>query len=173
LIQLMLVFTCRANPILADFIHEVYWPRYVGGYAHIGTHDARAFIERAIDDGKTAKRWSESTVRHVSAYLTGCCADYGLLEPGQRSRRLIFPPRISSVVSAYLVHDLHFAGLGDNALLAHSDWQLFGLARQDVLEELKRLALMGLLILQAAGDVVRITWKYTNMEALCDVLAES
>ena len=48
-----------------------------------------------------------------------------------------------------------------------------GLAREDVLEELKRLSLKGLLIVQAAGDVIRISWKQQDMEALCDVLTQS
>ena len=57
--------------------------------------------------------------------------------------------------------------------MTHEDWQLFGLAREDVLEEIKRLSLKGLLIVQAAGDVVRISWKNQNMETLCDVLTQS
>jgi len=170
--QLMLLFTSRANPILNDFIVSVYWGRYAGGYVEVSNEDARLFVERAIDDGKTAKRWSESTVRRVSAYLTGCCADYGLLERGLRSSRRILPFRISYPAAAYLAFDLHFAGIGDNALLTHPDWQLFGLAREDVLDELKRLALKGHLIIQAAGDVVRISWKKPSMEALCDALSQ-
>jgi DNA-directed RNA polymerase subunit alpha len=51
--------------------------------------------------------------------------------------------------------------------------ELFGLAREDVLEEIKRLSLKGLLIVQAAGDVVRISWKNQDMETLCDVLTQS
>ncbi|MBR1240295.1 DUF1819 family protein [Bradyrhizobium sp. AUGA SZCCT0274] len=172
LAQLMLLFTSRANPILSDFIRDVYWAKYAGGYAEISNEDARTFVERAIDDGRTAKRWSESTVRRVSAYLTGCCADYGLLERGLRSSRRILPLRISHLASAYLAYDLHFAGIGDNALMTHPDWQLFGLAREDVLEEFKKLSLKGHLIIQAAGDVVRISWKQPSMEALCDVLSQ-
>ncbi|MCP1913380.1 hypothetical protein J2R96_005860 [Bradyrhizobium elkanii] len=172
LAQLMLLFTCRANPILRDFIRDVFWARYAGGYTEISNEDARAFVVRAIDDGKTAKRWSESTIRRVSAYLTGCCADYGLLERGARSSRRILPLRISNLASAYLAHELHFAGIGDNALLTNTDWQLFGLAREDVLEELKKLSLRGYLIVQAAGDVIRISWKQPSMEALCDVLTK-
>lgn len=172
MIQLMLIFTARANPILGDFIRTVYWARYAGGYAEISNEDARAFVERAIDDGKTSKRWSDSTVRRVSAYLTGCCADYGLLGPGARSSRRIQALRISAAVAAYLAYDLHFSGLADNALLAHPDWMLFGLAREDVLDELKKLSLKGHLIVQAAGDAVRISWKQPNMEALCDVLSQ-
>ncbi|NLC35479.1 MAG: DUF1819 family protein, partial [Alcaligenaceae bacterium] len=87
LVQLMFVFTSRANPILGDFVRQVYWARYAGGYTQITNDDARTFVERGIDDGKTIKRWSETTVRRISAYLTGCCADYGMLERGLRSNR--------------------------------------------------------------------------------------
>jgi hypothetical protein len=172
LVQLMLVFTSRANTILGDFVRNVYWSRYAGGYTHITNNDARVFVERAIDDGKTVKRWSETTVRRVSAYLTGCCADFGLLEKGQRTSRQIIPFRISPLVAAYLAYDIHFAGVGDSALLIHEDWRLFGLAREDVIEEMKRLSLKGLLIIQAAGEVVRISWRHQNMEALCDALTQ-
>ena len=171
--QLMLLFTSRANPILENFIREVYWVKYSGGYSEISNLDARVFVERAVDDGKTLKRWSESTIRRVSAYLTGCCADYGLLERGAKSNRRILAPHISCITAAYLAYDLHFSNIGDNALLAYPDWQLFGLAREDVLEELKRLSLKGGLLVQAAGGVVRISWKQLNMEALCDVLSQN
>jgi hypothetical protein len=173
LIQLMLVYTSRANPIFGDFIRDVYWARYAGGYQAISNEDAKAFVERGIDDGKTSKRWTDSTVRRVSAYLTGCCADYGLLERGLRSSRRILPFRISQTTSAYLAYELHFRGVGDNAVLSHEDWKLFGLERDDVLEEMKRLSLKGLVIVQSAGDVVRISWKQRDMEELCYVLTKS
>ncbi len=173
LTQLMLVFTSRANPILGDFVRHVYWARYAAGYTEITNDDARTFVERGIDGGKTIKRWSETTVRRVSAYLTGCCADYGMLERGLRSSRRILPFRIAPSVAAYLAYELHCSGVSDNALLTHDDWPLFGLAREDVLEHIKRLSLKGLLIVQAAGDLTRISWKQPDMEALCDVLTQS
>lgn len=170
--QFLFLFTCRANRVLGDFVRQVFWPRYAGGYTHITNDDARLFIERAVDDGKTSVRWSETTVRRVSAYLTGCCADYGLLESGLRSSRRILSFQMSPAVAAFVAHELHFDGFGDNALLSHEDWLLFGLTREDVLEEVKRISLRGLLIVQAAGDTIRISWKYQDMEALCDVLAK-
>ena len=95
-----------------------------------------------------------------------------MLERGLRSNRRILPFRIAAPVAAYLAYELHHSGVGDNALLTHTDWQLFGLAREDVLEEMKRLSLKGQLIVQSAGDAVRISWKQQDMEALCDVLAQ-
>ena len=170
--QLMFLYTCRANPILADFVRQVYWQRYAGGYSVLRGEDARVFVERAIADGKTGKRWAESTVRRISAYLMGCCADFGLLESGSKSNRRLIPFRISTIATAYLAYELHFAGLGDNAVLMHEDWQLYGLDREDVLAEIKRLSLKGVLLVQVAGDAVRISWKYQNMEVLCDVLTQ-
>jgi hypothetical protein len=38
---------------------------------------------------------------------------------------------------------------------------------------LKRLSLQGLLIFQAASDVVHIGWTYKSMEELIDVIAQS
>lgn len=169
-IQFLFLFTSRANPILGDFVREVYWPRYAGGYEALTSQDARAFVQHAIDDGKTSKRWSETTVRRVSAYLTGCCADYGLLEGGTRSTRRIQPVQITGPVASYLAYDLHLAGINDGAILQHEDWKLFGLAPADVLSELKRLSLKGLLIVQSSGDLVRVTWKQKNIEGLLNVL---
>lgn len=170
--QLMFLYTCRANPILADFVRQIYWQRYAGGYSEIRGDDARIFVERAIADGKTSKIWAESTVRRISGYLMGCCASFGLLESGQKSNRRLVPFRISEIAAAYLAYELHFAGIGDNAMLIHEDWQLYGLDREDVLVEIKRLSLKGLLMVQVAGDVVRVSWKFSNMEVLCDVLTQ-
>jgi len=170
--QLFFLHTCRANPILADFVRELFWERYTAGDDQVTVDETRTFVRRGIDDGKTARRWADSTVKRVTSYLLGCCADYGLL--GQRSlaARAIVPYRIKAQTVAYLVHDLHFAGLGDNALLTHPDWQLFGLVRGDVRDELQQLSLQGHLILQSAGDVTHIGWKHKTMEDLVRVLAE-
>ena len=168
--QLLFLYTCRAHPILTDFVCEVYWTAYSSGRDVLTNDEARAWVTRANQDGKTTSPWSERSIRNVAGYLTGVCAEYGLLERGQRVSRRIMPYRIESRVAAVLAYDLHFRGHGDNAVLSHPDWALFGMDRGDVLDELKRLALKGLLIVQAAGDVTRISWPYKNMEELADVL---
>ena len=83
------------------------------------------------------------------------------------------PSRLESKDAAYLAYDLHFSSLGDNSVIGHADWALFGLTRTDVRDELKRLSLKGYIIMQAAGDVSRIGWHYKNMEELTDVIAQS
>ena len=172
LTQLFFLYTSRANLILADFVREVYWDRYGAGGELVSNEDVKAFIRRGIDDGKTVNRWADSTIKRVSSYLTGCCADYGLLGKRTLKGRHIVPYRIEPKVAAFLAHDLHFAGLGDNAVTSHPDWQLFGMTRDDVREEFKRLSLKGYFIHQSAGTITHIGWNHKHMEEFVDVLAQ-
>jgi hypothetical protein len=171
--QLFFLYTCRAHLILTDFVRQVYWHRYAAGYEAISNKDANAFVAQAVRDGKTQKLWSDNMIDRVASYLTGCCADYGLLEEGQKSERKILPFRLESRVAAYLAYDLHGAGLGDNSIMGHEDWALFGLDRNDVRLEFKRLSLQGYVIIQSAGEVTRIGWHYSSLEELTDVIVQS
>jgi hypothetical protein len=168
--QLLFLYTCRLHDVLADYIREVYWSSYVSGKDQITVDDARSFVKRANRDGKTATKWSEKMVERVSSYLNGACADFGLLDINRGGTRNILPFRIEPRVAVYLAYDLHFSGLGDNRVLSHPDWELFGLNRDDVLDELKRLALKGWFIVQTGGGVVRIGWQYNSMEELVNAL---
>lgn len=171
--QLLFIYTARANLVLADFVREVYWARYSAGRNDLQLEDARTFVANSVREGKTQKPWSETTIKRISSYLMGCCADYGLLTTTGRNQRSIAAYRILPKVAAYLAYDLKFSGLGDNQIVSSSDWDLFGLERADVRDQLKRLSLQGLLIFQAASDVVHIGWAYKSMEELIDVIAQS
>lgn len=171
--QLLFIYTARANRVLADFVREVYWPRYSAGRNDLELEDARTFVINSVREGKTQKPWSETTIRRISSYLLGCCADYGLLTTIARKQRSITAYRILPKVAAYLAYDLKFSGLGDNQIVASADWHLFGLEHADVRDQLKRLSLQGLLIFQAASDVVHIGWTYKTLEELIDVIAQS
>jgi hypothetical protein len=87
-------------------------------------------------------------------------------------KREILPIRIHSSTVSYLAYTLHLNGLGDNAVIGHQNWQIFGLEPSDVREEFKRLSLNGWIIFQAAGDVVKIGWNYNSMDEVIDVIAQ-
>jgi hypothetical protein len=172
LAQLFFLFTSRANTILADFVKKVYWMRYASGQDTISTEDAKDFVIEANQNAKTIRYWSDSMIKRVSSYLTGCCADFGMLEKGRKSVRKIIPFRIEQKTIALLTYDLHFAGFGDNAVISHPNWELFGLHKEDLREEMKRLSLKGFFIIQSAGDVISIGWKYKSWEELIHVITE-
>jgi len=168
--QLLFIYTCRAHKVLFDFALRVYWNSYASGHATLSNDESREFVIQANQDGKTTTPWSDNMIERVAGYLTGTLADFGLLEDGRKSIRKILPYRIESRVAIFLAYELHFSGHGDNSVLSHSDWGLFGLDRSDVLNELKQLALKGWFIIQSAGDVTRIGWQYQSMEEVIDAL---
>lgn len=173
LLQFMFLFTARANSILYDFVCQIYWPAYASGRDTLSNHEALSFVESAITAGQTTGQWSEKVTKNVAGYLTGCCSDFGLLEKGHKQVRRFNQFTLNYKTAAFLSYDLHFSGIGDNAVIAHHDWELFGLEKEDVRDVLKRLSLKGFFIIQTAGAATHIGWKYKTWEDLIHVIAES
>jgi hypothetical protein len=171
--QFLLVFTALANQILFDFIVDVYWTRYSSGRDTLSTDDAKDFVTNGVREGKTQKPWSDSTMRRISSYIIGCCADYGLLSSNRASVRQIQSIRLQEHTLLFFAYWLHFQGVGDNRVISHDIWKIFGLESSDVREELKRISNKGWLIVQSAGDVTRISWSFNSLEEVVDVITES
>lgn len=162
--QLFFLYTARAQAIFADFLSEVYWPRYSAGAHILSRIEAEHFIQRAMHNGRMRKRWTETTIRRVSGYLLGCCADFGLVSLSGRMGWAIGRFAIRPHVALYLAYDLHFSDMSDVAVIGSSDWRHFGLEPNDVVNELKSLSNNGHLIIQATTDLIHISWKYSSME---------
>lgn len=170
--QLLMLLTARAHEIFADFLRQVYWPAYGAGKVTIEREESRQFVERANQDGKTTRHWAPSTVRRVASYLIGCCIDFGLLtSEGDKSSSKITGMNLKPNVALIISYEHHFSGLGDNAIINHTDWPIFGLEPQDVIDLWRTLSGNGHLILQAAGGIVNVSWKYRQMSEVIDVIA--
>lgn len=172
LTQILFLYTCRANQIFGDFVREVYWPSYAAGKAQLDIRDAVDFVVRANQDGQTSALWSESTIKRNSSYLIGCCADFGLLAGGARkSTREINAYHIDRSTTLFLAYDLHLsAGKSDNAMIANLDWRLFGLETGDIIAQLRQLMTDDHFVIQSAGGLVNIAWKYNDMESVINVI---
>ena len=170
LLQLMLLYTARANRILADYIRDVYWHKFSAGRTEMTLDDAKTFIQAGLDRGMMQTEWSETTIKRVSSYLQGCCVDFKLLHSESKSHKRITAPQATQEWVIFVAYDLHFQKVGDNSLLSHPDWQLLGLNSSDVLQELKVLAPQNHWIVQSAGNAVQISWRYQSMQEVIDVL---
>jgi hypothetical protein len=53
----------------------------------------------------------------------------------------------------------------------HPDWRLFGLEPLDVIGVWRALSGQGHLIVQSAGGIVNVSWKYEQMSEVIDVIA--
>lgn len=170
--QILLIFSARVNPIVFDFITEVYWPAYSGGQSYISIDTARRFVETANSQGKTTTNWTANMIERVYQYLLGICVDFGLLGKKSNADRVMNPFNIYKQTSAFLAYDLHLSGMGDNAVIRAADWKLFGLEEPDVHEEMAALSRTGMLIYQRAGESVRIGWTKNSWDEVIHGIAQ-
>jgi hypothetical protein len=169
--DLCLLCAARQDVLLRDVISQVYGPAVAEGRLALGTRDVLTFLREADHDGRIPEPWSEQVKLKVSRGLLRALTDFGLLREVRRGRRetVVYRPTDGAVV--YLAYDLHFAGATDAAVVAHRDWAIFGMQRRDVVAHMDRLSAEGWWTMQAAGSVVRITWKYASMDEVVNALA--
>ena len=172
LLQIFLIYTARANLILRNFITDVYWPHYNAGSRVLQRQDVFDFMKSARAAGHMPKNWSEAVKTKMTRYLLSTLTDFKLTRDAPQSSREIVPYNIQPTTTLYLAHEAHFAGLSDHAVLDHADWKLFGLDRQEILEELRKVCDEGHFIVQFSGDLLRISWKYKTMEECLDGIAQ-
>lgn len=168
LLQLLLIYCARTYPELRDFIVEVYWPRYAAGAGFLYRQDSDAFFLHAYESGKLPNKWTDTSRTKIARYLIACLGDFKLIGPAEKDYRRILSFRISEFTTLYLVHELHFAGVSDQNLMAHPDWQIFGLEPYDVLQGLRAVASRGRFVVQHSGQILRIAWGFSTMKDFLD-----
>jgi hypothetical protein len=97
--------------------------------------------------------------------------DLGLLQELKPARREVLPYRPADGTLLYVAHLLHSSGITDASLAEQEPWALYGLEPRDVWNRLNALAGEDWFILQRAGEVVRIAWKYESPDEVVDVIA--
>lgn len=158
--QLFLLYTCRANPILADFISDVYYPLIKTEKAIITTEDPRSFVQSALSDGRIQRSWSKSTIDRVGSHIIASLIDFELID---RSKQIL-PYRAHELTVNYLLHELHFQGYSNMSILHHEDWKIFNLDPSSLAVIAEKLSFSGTFIFQYSGEILNINWKYKNME---------
>jgi hypothetical protein len=162
--QILLIYTCKANPILFDFIKDVYQPSVKRGNLKLPKKAALKFIQQAIADNRIPKKWSDSTKQKVSEHMNACLIDFKMID---RSKTIL-PFFLDDFAAGYWIHALHFKGVPDEAVITATEWSLFGFEKHEVLEMMLRISYAGHFVFQHSGDLVRISWKYKSMKEFLD-----
>lgn len=169
--EVLFLYAARADPLLYDFTSEVFWPACRRGRSVLTRDDVVAFLAEAADRGLIEQPWSANVQVKIARGVLSTLRDVGFLREERRGHREIVSYYLSDEGAAYLAYELHETGLSDSAMCEHPDWLLFGLDRGRVLGRLDNLAENKGMLVQQAGSVVRITWKYESVEELIDGLA--
>lgn len=168
--QIILVYTARHNEVFHEFVTSVYWRKALSLTGEVTKDDTRDFLERAVITGKIAPRWADSMMERVARYLLGTLEDFQMIGENRHGRRQVTLPSILSETVLFLAYELHFKPLEDREISRHRDWALFGLMPADVITHLEREASKGHLQVQNAGQILRIEWKYPDMEHVINAI---
>jgi hypothetical protein len=166
-----LLYAARHDHLLRDVIVRLYWPAVSDGRLELSVQEVVEFIREAETDCLMLAPWSEPVKIKVARGLVKALVDFGYLREVGRRRREIVVYRATDASVIYLAYDLHFKGSTDSGLVGDPDWDLFGMRERDVVAEMDRLTAEDGWLMQAAGSVIRITWKYASMQQEVDALA--
>jgi hypothetical protein len=169
--QLILIYTARANPVLHDFICEVFWKKWNTRAGEVTKQDARDFLERAVSRGDIAPRWSDNMIERVTRYLLGTLEDFEMIVENRFGQRQIRPPTILPETVVFLAYEQHFAGYEPAQIILHPNWGMFGLLPNDVIGLLEKASLGETFLVQHSGAVLRIEWSHTTMEEVLRAIA--
>ena len=167
--QLFLIYTCRTNDILADFIRLVYWLKTSTGSTEILTTDPVNFINEAILDQRINTQWSDSSQKYVAAKIMACLIDFRLIEKNKKIRQFV----ASDSTVNFLLHEGHFRGLSDMQLLDLPDWAVLGLSADDLIRRMSRLTQRGQFMAQYSGELLTISWLYPSLLAAADGISRA
>ena len=169
--EILFLYAARSDSLLYDFTTEVFWPACRRRRSILNGDDVIAFLAEATDKGRIQQPWSGQVQVKIARGVLSTLRDVGFLREKRRGHREIVSYYLSDEGVAYLAHELHEAGLSDSGLCEHQDWHLFGLDRGRVLGRLDSLSEDKGMLVQRAGSVVRITWKYETVEEMIDGFA--
>ena len=168
--ELLLLYEARSEALLYDFVTMKFWPACHSGALVVTLDDVLSFFEEGVRAGRLPNPWSEKVQPKVARGVLGALRAFGFIREEKRGHREIVPYRMTDAGVIYLAHELHFRNSTDAAVAEHSDWELFGLNRDQVLNRLDILGPAFELMVQRAGSVVRIAWSYTTMESVIDAI---
>lgn len=168
--QLLLLFAARADVVLHETV-TAFLPSVRARRAEaVTTVDLMRFLEERQADGRMVREWSPTVRKRVAQHVLHQLSDLNVLGSPRRALRSVLPYRPGSLAIAWLVCELHRRGLSDLAIVEHEDWGVWQMPRDDVRDALDRLSDLGLWVYQGAGDVVRVTWRWSDWATVLDTL---
>jgi hypothetical protein len=171
--DLLFHYTSRQDALLWDFTVQRYWPAVREGRLTLANREVAELLWEAEQDGRIARPWSAEIKRDMAGRVLGILSDFGLLEEYRPATRRIALFRPADGTVLYLATVLHAQGRPDGLLGENPAWQLFGLEPRDVWQRLELLGGDSWLVVQRAGQVAHITWRYSDPAEVIGALVGS
>jgi hypothetical protein len=140
------------------------------GLVDVGVHDLQRLLLEWVEQGKTARSWSEITILRVAQELLATLRDFGVLQGAAKKR--IVPAFLPVEAFAYVAFYLKQHQPSGAKLIELPDWKLFFLDSEGVERFLFEAHQRDLLEYHVAGSVTRLTFPVRTLEEYANVLAQ-
>lgn len=168
--RLLYFHSARADQLLHDVVTEAFVPMLDQGLVDIGVHDLQRLLVEWVEQGKTARSWSEITILRAAQELLATLRDFGVLQGAAKKR--IVPAFLPVEAFAYVAFYLRQHQPSGVKLIGLPDWKLFFLNREGVERFLFEAHQRGLLEYHVAGSVTRLTFPVRTLEEYANVLSQ-
>jgi hypothetical protein len=168
--KILYFHSARADPLLSDAVTEILVPLHAQGLVDINPLNVQRSLTKWVAEGKTAGRWSASTIERTSSGLLATLRDFGVLQ-GIINKK-IAPLFLPLEAFSYIVFYLRLHQPSGARLIELADWTLFLLERNDVERLLFEAHQHELLEYHVAGSVTRLTFPANTLEEYAHVLAQ-
>lgn len=160
--QILMVYCARDIAIYYNFITDALNPLRRNGKKTIDKSETSDYLRELQEQGKIC--WKETVHKKISSSLNTALKNFDQVS----AKGLILEYRPSDFTFLYFLHELHFSGLSDMAIVNDTDWQLFGMSKDEVIARIMDLNIKGGYIAQCSGDILTISWTHKTMEDFID-----
>lgn len=168
--RLLCFCTLQDDPLLMDTALCLLAPAYRAGRSDITVAEVASWLGQQCSAGRTAGKWSPSTVTRLASGLLSTLRDFGLLE-GIVTKRVcpVFMPAEACALMSFLL----YRGLSSGELVVNSPvWEAFHMTPFDVERGLIEASGHKLLQYNAAGRVIRIDYPAQSAEEYARVITQ-
>jgi hypothetical protein len=171
--DLLFYYTALQDALLWDFTVLRYWPAVREGRLTLANREVAELLWEGEQNGRIARPWSAEIKRDMAGRVLGTLSDFGLLEEYRPATRRIALFRPADGTVLYLATLAHAQGHPDGLLADEPAWRLFGLEPHEVWQRLEQLAGDRWFVVQRAGQVAHITWRYSDPAEVIGALVGS
>lgn len=166
--MILYYYTALADPLLYNFVTEFLFKLYRQGTKIISTREAENYIIQLSQQGYTTKKWTEKVCNRVAQNILTSLRDFHILNGA--AKKHIAPIYMPLETFVYVAFNIYQKVSSGEKILQHEDWKLYLLDAFSVERLFIEAQQAKFLDYQAAGNLIRITFKQQSYVELADAI---
>lgn len=166
--KILYCHTAIADPLLYHFVTDFLYELQTLDRKTISTREAQDYISKLAREGKTTTVWSDTVCNRVARNILTSLRDFHILDGAVK--KYIAPVYMPIETFVYVAFHVYKKVKSGEKVLQHNDWKLYLLDAFSVERLFMEAQQNKFLNYQAAGNIIRISFKQQSYEELADAI---